>query len=121
MYTLPDGSLTNPWPATELTLRFGDDGSLSGSTGCNEYSSSFKVEGPYDEFVEGVRDENDGQDISIGALTLTERACAQSSHMEQETEFVDHLKSARRWFVARGNLIPRTADCSLLIEAEPIG
>jgi len=119
-YRLPTGSLTNPWPGTELTLRFGDDGTLSGSTGCNDYSGIFEVEGPYDEFVEGVRDENDGQAIRFGALTLTEKACTKASYAEQEAELVELVESARRWFVSRGNLILRTADGSLLIEAQPV-
>ncbi len=119
-YSIP-GSMTNPWPGTELTLRFNDDGTVSGSTGCNEYSATFEVEGPYDEFVEGQRDENDGQVIRFGALSITERACAESNYMEQEAEFVDLLEEVGRWFVGRGNLILRTADASFLIEAEPIG
>jgi heat shock protein HslJ len=118
-YSLP-ASMTNPWPGTELTLRFGDDGTVSGSTGCNEYSAMFEVEGPYDEFVEGQRDENDGQVIRFGALTMTERACEESNYMEQEAEFVDLLEQAGRWFIGRGNLFLRTADGSFLIEAEPI-
>ena len=120
LYSLA-GSMTNPWPGTELTLRFNDDGTVSGSTGCNEYSATFEVEGPYDEFVEGQRDDNDGQVIRFGALTITERACAESSYMEQEAEFVDLLEQVGRWFVGRGDLILRTADASWLIEAEPIG
>jgi len=115
------GSMTNPWPGSELTLRFNDDGTVSGSTGCNEYSATSEVEGPYDEFVEGQRDENDGQVIRLGALTITERACAESNYMEQEAEFVDLLEQVGRWFIARGNLILRSADASFLIEAEPIG
>lgn len=118
-YSLP-ASMTNPWPGTELTLRFGDDGTVSGSTGCNEYSAMFEVEGPYDEFVEGQRDENDGQVILFGGLTMTERACEESNFMEQEAEFVDLLERAGRWFIGRGNLFLRTADGSFLIEAEPI-
>lgn len=119
-YSLP-ASMTNPWPGTELTLRFNDDGTVSGSTACNEYSATFEVEGPYDEFVEGQQDENDGQVIRLGAITITERACAESNYMEQEAEFVGLLEQVGRWFIARGNLILRSADASFLIEAEPIG
>jgi heat shock protein HslJ len=115
------GGMTNPWPGTELTLRFNDDGTVSGSTGCNEYSAAFEVEGPYDEFVDGQRDDNDGQAIRLRALTLTERACDDSDYMQQEAEFVDLLENVGRWFIARGNLILRSADASFLIEAEPIG
>ncbi len=118
-YSIP-GSMTNPWPGTELTLRFGDDGTVSGSTGCNEYSATFEVEGPYDEFIEGQRDENDGQAIRFGALTITERACAESTYMEQEAEFVDVLEKVGQWFIARGNLTLRESDGSFLTEAEPI-
>lgn len=118
-YSIP-GSMTNPWPGTELTLRFNDDGTVSGSTGCNEYSATFEAEGPYDEFVEGQRDENDGQVIRFGPLTITERACDDSDYMDQEAEFVDLLQQVGRWFIGRGNLTLRTADASFLIEAEPI-
>ena len=119
LYAIP-GSMTNRWPGTELTARFGDDGMVSGSTGCNEYGATFAVEGPYDEFVEGQRDADDGQVIRFGPFTRTERACADSDHMDQEAEFVDALEQVGRWVIARGNLNLRTPDGSFLVEAEPI-
>ena len=32
-YVLPNGSITNPWPDTEITLRFDSGGKLTGSGG----------------------------------------------------------------------------------------
>ena len=107
-------------PYCRRTLGFGDDGIVSGSTGCNEYSAAFDVEGPYDESLEGQRDENDGQVIRFGVLTITERACTESNDMEQEAEFVDVLEKVGRWFIGRGNLILRESDGFFLTEAEPI-
>jgi heat shock protein HslJ len=120
MYNLDTGGMTNLWPGTEITLRFEDDGTVSGIGGCNNYSGTFEVEGPYDEFVEGALDENDGQAIHMGPFTVTEMACTSPNNvMEQETEYLDALQKAGRWLVARGNLILRTGDGFFLIEAEP--
>lgn len=116
-----EGSLTNVWPDTEVTILFGDDGTISGSTGCNEYRGPYTVEGAYDPFEEGVRDENDGQVISLGPLSVTERACAPDHVMDQEAEFLGLLGQTGRWLVARDTLLLRSADGSPLVEAEPIG
>lgn len=118
-YNLPDGSLTNPWPGSEITAKFDGDGTVSGSTGCNEYSAAYTVSGPYDPFDEGVRDENDGQVIAMGPPEVTERACENESWMIQEGEFLDNLKGADHWLIARGNLLLRSADTFL--EFEPVG
>ncbi len=107
-YSLPSGALTNPWPGSELTLKFGTDGTVTGSTGCNEFEGPYQVEGSYDPFEEGVRDDNDGQAITIGPLAVTERACAEQTWMEQEGEYLANLNAGGRWFIARGQLILRS-------------
>ena len=122
LYSLDSGAMTNLWPGTEITLRFGDDGTVSGFSGCNDYSGSFEVQGAYDEFVEGVRDENDGQAIRIGTLAVTEKACTSPSGvMDQETEYLNALQSTARWLIGRGNLLLRTDDGFFLVEAERDG
>ncbi len=114
------GGMTNLWPGSEITLHFGDDGTVSGFSGCNDYSGSFEVEGPYDEFVEGVRDPNDGQAIRMGPFTVTEKACTSPNGvMEQEMEYLDVLQSAGRWLIVRENLGLRTGDGFFLADAEP--
>lgn len=118
-YLLPDGAITNPWPGSEITASFGDDGTVSGSTGCNEYSATFDVSGPYDPFEDGVRDENDGQAVSISLLGVTERACEEQNWMEQEGEFLDNLTGTDHWFTARGTL--RLRSETTYLEFEPAG
>ena len=117
-YLLPDGAITNPWPGSEITARFDDAATISGSTGCNEYSADFSVSGPYDEFEDGVRDENDGQAVSISLTGVTERACEEQNWMEQEGEFLDNLTGTTHWFIARGTL--RLRSDTTYLEFEPI-
>lgn len=116
------GTMVNLRPGTAITMRFGDDGSVSGSGGCNAYQGNVEVKGLYDEPVKGVRDASDGQAIRIGPFITTKMACASPTGiMEQETEYLDDLQRAGRWFIAQGNLILHTDDGSSLIEAEPSG
>lgn len=106
-YGMEDGALTNVLSGTEVTIVFGQDGSVSGSTGCNEYTGSYEVQGPYDEFEDGVRDDNDGQAIQISSISATERACEGGFVMEQEADHIRNLLGAQKWFIARGGLILR--------------
>jgi heat shock protein HslJ len=118
-YRLPSsGSITNPWPGSEVTAAFDDAASMSGSTGCNEYSAAFDVSGAYDPFEEGVRDENDGQVVSISITAVTERACEEQNFMEQEGEFLENLSGVGNWLIARGNLLLRGEEAFL--EFEPV-
>jgi heat shock protein HslJ len=119
-YTMASGSFTSVLGGTEVTISFGSDGTISGFTGCNDYTSTYQVEGPYDEFEEGIRDPNDGQSISIGSITVTEKACDSPGFvMEQEEEHLANLAGAAQWFISRGNLVLRSDDT--FIEAEPAG
>ena len=119
-YVLPGGSITNPWPDTEITLRFDSGGRLTGSGGCNTYEARYTVEGPYDPFESGIRDANDGQVIRIDSLAFTEMGCTPDRVMEQESEFLDLLPMAGRWLVIdAGSFSLRTADGSVLLIAAP--
>ena len=119
-YVLPNGSITNPWPDTEVTLRFDSGGKLTGSGGCNTYEARYAVEGLYDPFESGIRDANDGQVILIDSLAFTEIGCTPDRVMEQEGEFFDLLPMAGRWLLRNeGSLSLRTADGSLLLIAAP--
>jgi len=121
---LLDGSVTNVWAEwwvahdTEVTMTF-TDVVVSGSSGCNNYSASYETEGPYNPFVEGIRDENDGQVIRFGLEFKTEMACNPERIMDQEADFLGLLPQAGRWLVAREELSLRTADGSFLLKAEP--
>ena len=122
LYQLESGSMTNLWPGTEITLAFGTDGTFSGNAGCNDYSGTFETEGGYDEFEEGIRDENDGEAIALESLSFTEMACTSPNNvMEQEAEYIAALQGVGRWVIAREALSLRTPDGFFLIEGEPIG
>jgi heat shock protein HslJ len=117
-----DGAITELWPGTEITIEFDTDGTVTGSGGCNNYNGTFEVDGPYDEFGDGVRGRNDGQAIAMGPFAATEKACTSPSGvMDQETEFLTSLASVGRWLISRDQLLLRTDDGLALIEAGPAG
>ncbi len=60
---------------TEVTMILADDGSVSGSSGCNTYSGTYTV---------------DGDALSFGPLAGTKMACAEDV-MAQETAFLTSL------------------------------
>ena len=73
---------------TTLTAEFAEDGTLSGSGGCNEYSSAYTI---------------DGTDIAIDAIAITESFCeSPEGIMEQENAFVASLERSASYEV-RGN------------------
>jgi heat shock protein HslJ len=63
-------------PGTQLTAVFGDDGRVSGDTGCNMYSGAYTVSGPT---------------MSIGPLISTRRACLSEAANAQEQAFLAAL------------------------------
>ena len=84
------GSLKIPLPGTELTARFGADGSLSGSAGCNNYSGGFMA---YD------------QTLRISNLNSSQVLCAEPAGvMEQEGDFLSLLKQAAEMRISAGQL-----------------
>ena len=72
-----------------LTADFADDGTLSGSAGCNNYN------GPY---------EIDGDSISIGPLAGTKMACTSEELSKQETDFLAALELATSFLVTGDRL-----------------
>jgi len=63
---------------TEVTVFFGDDGSVSGSAGCNTYSASYTV---------------DGNSLSVGVPVATKMVC-DVEIMAQENIFLADLMSS---------------------------
>ena len=71
------------------TIAFGADGTVSGTTGCNQYK------GPY---------EVTGNQITVGALSMTMMLC-EGPGGESETLFAPAMQGATTWAVdAAGNL-----------------
>jgi heat shock protein HslJ len=80
-YTTGSGStVASPVPGTSITLVFDDDGTLSGSAGCNAYSAPYRV---------------NETGISVERVIATKASCAEPAGiMEQEGTYLDLLRSA---------------------------
>ncbi len=82
----------------EITAVFGEDGSLSGSAGCNNYSGTYEV---------------DGENMSIGPLAATEKFCEQpEGTMDQESEYLAALQTVATWSIDGDVLDLRTSEDS---------
>ena len=73
-------AVVSPLRGTEITALFGEDGNLSGSAGCNQYTASYQV---------------DDDQITIGPSAVTRMMCAEPEGiMEQESAYLAALGSA---------------------------
>lgn len=78
-YNNGDEAVISVLEGTEITAYFDDDGLVSGSAGCNNYSGSYQV---------------DGENISIELGPLTMMFCDQpEGTMDQETAYLQALES----------------------------
>ena len=86
---------------TSLTMRFGADGRVSGSAGCNQYGATYSF---------------DGARLAIGPAAATRRMCAEPERvMEQEREFLKALETVASARFEAGRLELRTADGALAL------
>jgi heat shock protein HslJ len=84
---------------TTLTANFGEDGSLSGNSGCNQYTGTYKV---------------DSNQITIGPLASTMMMCSDPEGlMDQEAQFLAALQSAASYEIEGNVLQLRTEDDAL--------
>jgi heat shock protein HslJ len=75
-------ALTSPIPGTELTATFAEDGTLSGSAGCNEYTAMYIM-------ANGI--------LEISPPASTRRFCAEPEGvMEQEASYLAALPDTAR-------------------------
>jgi heat shock protein HslJ len=80
-----EGTAFSVIAGTTITARFGDDGYLSGSAGCNEYFGTYSA---------------DGSVLSIGTIGTTKKFCtAPVGIMVQESAFTEALKNVRGFSV----------------------
>ncbi|MCB8984580.1 MAG: META domain-containing protein [Ardenticatenaceae bacterium] len=86
-------------PNAEVTAVFGEDGTLSGSAGCNTYSTSYTV---------------DGNSLTISPnIVTTMMACAEDV-MQQETAYLATLPTATTFAVQGDSLELRDANGALI-------
>jgi heat shock protein HslJ len=79
-YRTATGGMTSPLDGAPVTLWFGPDGDVGGSTGCNSYSAEYRMT---------------GAELSIHGISQTEMACAEPAGvMAQEAGFLALLASA---------------------------
>ena len=87
-YNNGQGGSVSLLSGTEITALFGDDGSLSGSAGCNNYTAAYEV---------------DGETMSIGPAGVTRMMCAKPEGiMEQESAYLAALESVAAYQI-KGN------------------
>lgn len=99
-------AVTSLIQGTRITLEFGDDGTVSGDSGCNVYSGTYEVDGP---------------SLTLGALASTERACLEEGVMEQESEYLSALQATESWQVIGSTLELRDGAGALQVTAQPAG
>ena len=85
----PAGAEASLVAGTTVTLKFGEDGRASGSTGCNSYGGTYQVR---------------GDNISFGRLISTRRACLDQNANQQEQRFLSALEAANRFRLSSNRL-----------------
>jgi len=89
-------AVSSPLPGTKLTASFADDGSLTGSSGCNTYRTSFTL--------------GKGS-IEIEPAAATQMACAEPEGvMDQEAAYLAALPTAVGYRVDGGSLTLVSGD-----------
>lgn len=88
---------------TQITAYFGEDGRLTGTAGCNNYSATYEI---------------DGDQISIGPAIATRMACGEPEGiMDQEMAYLAALEQASTLqFVDQQRLILMDTDGSRLVD-----
>lgn len=70
-----------------MTVRFAEDGSISGYTGCNRYEGSYEI---------------GGEGISTGTIAATQRGCLDPAATQLEADFLAALGGLRSFAIEDG-------------------
>ncbi|NKQ37184.1 MAG: META domain-containing protein [Chloroflexi bacterium] len=98
-YNNGEGGVVSLIMDTKITAVFHEDGSLSGTAGCNTYNTSYTV---------------DGDNISIPDLIATTMMACSEPVMEQEQDYLAALPQAATYAIQGDKLELRDANGSLL-------
>ena len=95
-YSDGQGGVTSTLEDTELTVEFAQDGTITGSSGCNTYRGNV---------------ETDGRSITLGPLSTTRMFCHEPEGiMAQEEAYLAALSTAATLELAGASLEMRTAE-----------
>ncbi len=93
-------AVTSVSAGSAIAANFGKDGQLTGNGGCNDYNGPYKV---------------NGNQISIGPLAATMKACEQAV-MDQETLYLAALQTAATYQIEGKTLELRDKDGALAVD-----
>ncbi len=95
-------AVTSVMLGTSLTASFGADATVSGNSGCNAYSGSYKLS---------------GNQVTIGPLAATKKFCGDPAGvMDQEMQFLAAMQTAAIYQVEGNMLEMRTQDDALAVQ-----
>jgi heat shock protein HslJ len=101
---LPD-SVSSLIAGTEISATFADDGTLTGSAGCNSYRATYTLA---------------GGDLRIGAPVATKMACTSPAGvMEQEQAYLTALPQTRGYEIDGNGLTLLTAEGTIVATFAP--
>lgn len=90
---------------TEILVYFENDGTLYGSSGCNDFTTAFSI---------------NGDRLTVRPAAVTRKICGEHDDiMRQETEFLNALESTATWSRSAGSLVLRTASGVVAVEMKP--
>ena len=93
-------TITDVLPGTTISADFGEDGTMAGNSGCNDYNGPYKIT---------------GNQIGIGPLSSTRKACSDPAGvMEQEAEYLAALDNAEVFVVDGNTLELREVDGTVM-------
>ena len=101
MYNNGKEALVSTLAGTEITALFGEDGSLSGSAGCNKYNATYTVA---------------DRAMTVSAPATTRMMCAEPAGvMEQESAYLAALPMAASYAIVGGELEITDANGTMLL------
>jgi heat shock protein HslJ len=100
-YNNGKGGFSSVLAGTEITALFANDGQLGGSAGCNNYATSYEV---------------DGSAISIGPVASTMMACPEPNGvMDQEGAYLAALEGAATFEIEGDTMRMTDADGTVML------
>ena len=90
-------------PNVQITLKFNNDGTLTGFGGCNNYNAKYILTGQTTEF---------GKTITIGPIVSTKMYCADTS--DQESKYFANLQETKTYSIPNDTMILRASNLNQL-------